>query len=512
MTAALALDGLDEHGVSRIAELVALKVAPGDAIALSGDLGAGKTTFARALIRALLGTPEAEVPSPTFPIVQPYAVDRLPVAHFDFYRLAGAQDLVEVGYDEAIATGLAIIEWPERAAEVLPENRLEVRLDLGDSLDHRRVTLVAHGTFVSRLERIGRILGFLASPPTGEVERIAYLQGDASARAYARITIDARSWVLMDAPRMPDGPPVRDGLPYSRIAHLAEDVRPFVAVGRALEAHGMSVPHIQKADLECGLLLVEDLGETTFARALAAGVPQATLWGAAVDVLIDLRRHPLPEPLPLGDGSSYRLPRFDRAALEIELALILDWYWPEATGGPAPAGVRDELMSLWSPVLDRLLAEPPGLFLRDYHSPNLFWLPDRPSGRRVGVIDFQDAMAGPWALDLVSLLQDARIDVPTALEAAERKRYIDAVSGLEPDFDRDRFLATYAAFGAQRNTRLIGLWIRLLRRDGKPGYLQHMARTWDYLGRNLEHPELADLRSWYARHFPEPLRSRPIVA
>lgn len=515
MTEPLTFRGQTEADVARLAELISLKVQRGDALALLGDLGAGKTTFARALIRALLGDRQAEVPSPTFGIVQPYATPRLAVSHFDLYRLSGADDLAEVGFDDAVQAGLVIVEWPERALEALPSDRLDIALDSDPDPERRSVTLTPYGRWIPRLERLAAIGTFVANSLPGgpSPAHITYLQGDASTRAYARITdADGTTFVLMDAPRMPDGPPVHDGRPYSRIAHLAEDVRPFVAIGQSLAVQGLEVPHIFAGDLDAGLLLLEDLGDLTFGRSLAAGVPQAPMWQAAVDVLIKLRRAPLPASLPLPDGTSYQLPRFDRAALEIELSLILDWYWPEVKGEPAPAGIRAEFLALWSPVLDRLLAEPPGLFLRDYHSPNLFWLPDRPPGRQVGVIDFQDALAEPWALDLVSLLQDARVDVPLALETAERERYMAEVAAQEPDFDRRSFLATYAAFGAQRNTRLIGLWVRLLRRDGKPGYLRHMPRTWDYLARNLAHLDLADLRAWYDRHFPEAVRNRAIVA
>ena len=506
--------GLDQAGIERLAELIALKVARGDALLLRGDLGAGKTTFARALVRALLGDPEADVPSPTFPVLQPYITPRLAVAHFDLYRLSGADDLIEVGFDDALGTSAVIVEWPERAEAAMPADRLEIAIAQGVSVDLRDVVITATGGWEGRLARLEQIDTFLAAaqrdgPPP---RSIAYLQGDASARAYARIVSAGESRVLMDAPRMPDGPPLANGLPYSRIAHLAEDVRPFVAIGRALAAAGISAPTIHAADLDRGLLLLEDLGDLTFGRALEAGVPQGVLWSAAVDLLVTLRRTPLPLAMPLPDGSAYRLPRFDRLALETEINLILDWYWPEVKGGPAPASVRAEFAALWSPVLDRLLAEPLGLFLRDYHSPNLFWLPDRPPGARVGVIDFQDALAEPWALDLVSLLQDARIDVPLLLEEAERARYMAEISRLEAGFDREGFLATYAAFGAQRNTRLIGLWVRLLRRDGKPGYLRHMPRTWDYLARNFGHPALSELREWYARAFSDEERRRPIAA
>ncbi len=512
MTRAWHLAGLDTADVERLAELVALKLKAGDAVLLRGDLGAGKTTLARALIRALLADADAEVPSPTFPIVQPYVTPRLAVGHFDLYRIADPGDLVEVGFEEALAGGAAIVEWPDRAEDDMPADRLEIAIDAGPAPSLRNLVLTGLGSWAPRLERIRLIHGFLsrALPQGTRLERISYLQGDASARSYARVCASGTSLVLMDAPRMPDGPPVLNGLPYSRIAHLAEDVGPFVAIGQALAAAGVSAPAIHAADLEQGLLLLEDLGDLTFGRALEVGVPQGRLWGAAVDLLLRLRRTPLPDVLPLPGGAVYRLPRFDGTALGIEIDLILDWYWPEVKGGPAPDAIRQELRALWAPVLDRLLAEPPGLFLRDFHSPNLFWLPERPPGAQVGVIDFQDALAEPWALDLVSLLQDARIDVPVEIETAERERYLREVARLEPGFDRERFLATYAAFGAQRNTRLIGLWVRLLRRDGKPGYLRHMSRTWDYLGRNLAHPDLAALKAWYEVHFSETLRQTTI--
>ena len=268
MSAAWRLAGLDEPAVARLAELVALKVRPGDAILLEGDLGAGKTTLARALIRALLGDAEAEVPSPTFPIVQPYATPRLPVAHFDLYRLSGAAELAEVGFDEAVATGAVIVEWPGRAADAMPADRITIVIAEGSSPDTRDVTLSAEGGAAERLARLKVIARFLAGavPGGARPDRIGYLQGDASTRSYARVEAGGTSFVLMDAPRMPDGPPVRNGLPYSRIARLAEDVRPFVAIDAALGQAGITVPTLYAGDLEAGPLLLEDPGDLTFAR------------------------------------------------------------------------------------------------------------------------------------------------------------------------------------------------------------------------------------------------------
>jgi aminoglycoside/choline kinase family phosphotransferase len=288
-------------------------------------------------------------------------------------------------------------------------------------------------------------------------------------------------------------------------------VRPFVAIGAVLRGAGLSAPGIVAADLDKGLLLVEDLGDRLFGSEIAAGTSQALLWRTAVDALVQLRRIPLPESLPLPDGTSYRLPRRDRAAFEIEIELLLDWLWPELKGGPAPQAVRAEFGEVWRPVLDRLLALSGGWFLRDYHSPNLIWLPEREGAARVGILDFQDALEEHFAFDLVSLLQDARVDVPEALERKLLDYYCEQVAAHEPGFDRARFAEAYADFGAQRNTRLLGLWARLLRRDGKPHYLQHMPRTWGYLERNLKGVTLAPLAAWYETHFPASVRSRGIL-
>jgi len=161
---------------------------------------------------------------------------------------------------------------------------------------------------------------------------------------------------------------------------------------------------------------------------------------------------------------------------------------------------------LWRAVLDQLLALPGAWFLRDYHSPNLIWLPERAGLARVGILDFQDALNEHAAFDLVSLLQDARLDVEEALERQLFDYYCAAAAAAEPGFDRGEFAAAYAMFGAQRNTRLLGLWVRLKQRDGKPHYLRHIPRTWGYLERNLRNPTLAPLAAWYDRHFPPGLR------
>jgi len=492
----------DEAGLVRLAELLALKLKTGDAVALIGDLGAGKTTLARALIRALIGDPNAEVPSPTFPLAQDYTTPRLLVRHYDFYRLGGPDDVAELGFDEAIREGAAIVEWPERAWSALPVDRIEIAIESSDAGDSCRcVTLTGRGAAAAKGARIVELADFLGDLPLADAwadATVAYLQGDASPRAYARIVAGgSHSAILMDAPRMPDGPPVRDGLPYSRIAHLAEDVGPFVAIAQHLAAADLSVPAILASDLDAGLLLIEDLGDLTFARALAAGDSQHDLWQAALGPLARLHGAPLPAGLAT----------YDARALTIECELVVDWMWPAVTGEPATESVRAAYAEAWRPLLARVADRPENIVLRDYHSPNLMWLPDRVGHRRVGILDFQDAVAGPAAYDVVSLLQDARLDVAADLERGLLDEHVATLAAAGRITDTQAFRTDYAILGAQRASKILGIFVRLSRRDGKHGYLAHLPRISDYLERNLSHPALADVRRWYDTHLPAARRS-----
>jgi tRNA threonylcarbamoyl adenosine modification protein YjeE len=496
-----------EAELCRLAERLALKLAPGDTIALSGELGAGKTTFARALIRALLGDAEAEVPSPTFSLVQTYDTPRLSLAHLDLYRLSGEDETAELGVEDYMRGGALLVEWPERAPGVLGPNRLDIRLSMGSVPETRNIHLRASGSWGPRLGRIEAMADFLSRLPAWAGAHAQYLQGDASARAYARLEADGQLAVLMDQPRQPDGPPIRGGLPYSRIAHLAEDVRPFVAVASVLKDAGLSAPEIYATDLDRGFLLLEDFGERIFAREIANGASQEELWRAAVEALVALSAVPVPDAIPLADGSTYRVPAQDKGALAIETELVPDWYWPALKGAPIPDDARAEFTSLWDDVISRLVALPTCLVLRDFHSPNLMWLPERRGGARAGLLDFQDALIGPAAYDLVSLLEDARVDVPEALETALFSEYCAARQALDAAFDKEAFSFAYAALGAQRNTKILGIFARLAKRDAKPQYLKHIPRIWRYAERSLAHPELGGLCAWYDRHLPPEIRA-----
>jgi hypothetical protein len=323
------------------------------------------------------------------------------------------------------------------------------------------------------------------------------MAGDASTRSYARLIQDDRTFILMNSPKRPDG-----GQLYASAVHLAEDVKPFFAIDKGLRERGFSAPEIHHSDLEAGFLITEDFGSVP----VVEGDPPAPIlkrYEAATDVLAALHREPLPEVLPLAPPADYPIPVFDIDAWMVEVGLMLEWYMPDRGVTPGET-LRTEFTTMWREILQKPAAAARTWVIRDYHSPNLIWLGDREGIARVGIIDFQDAVLGPAAYDVVSLLQDARIDLPEATELALFSRYIKARRAADAAFDAADFAALYAILSAQRNTRLLGTFARLNRRDGKPQYLKHQPRIWAYLDRSLAHPALSSLRAWYAANVPPP--------
>jgi N-acetylmuramate 1-kinase len=492
----------DESGTAALAGELATAVQAGDLLTLSGDLGAGKTTFARALIRLLVGDPTLEVPSPTFTLMQSYDTPRFPVVHADLYRINGPQELAELGWDEAAEGSLVLVEWPERAGPLGAADRLDIsfalRPAIGDTA--RGVTLTGTGHWAQRIAQARALHELLAGSGWRDAERV-HMQGDASTRSYERLTrADGTSAVLMIAPRRPDGPPVRMGKPYSQIAHLAESVHAFVAMDGGLRSLGFSAPAILAADLDAGLLLLEDLGQEGVVSP-AGPIPER--YGEAAAVLARLHTQALPSVLPVLGDAEHVIPPYDLDALLIEAELLLDWYLPHIARQQVSGSARASFVSLWRTALDPVASAPPTWVLRDFHSPNLLWLARREGLARIGLIDFQDAVLGHPAYDVASLLQDARLDVPEDLELKLLGHYARLRAAAQPGFAMQPFAAAYAVMGAQRATKILGIFARLDRRDGKPAYLRHLPRIERYLKRNLAHPVLSDLRVWYETTLPE---------
>ena len=299
------------------------------------------------------------------------------------------------------------------------------------------------------------------------------LKGDASFRRYIRVKKGDESFMLMDAP--PE----------------KEDVRPFINISRWLVESGFSAPRILAADPAQGFLLLEDLGDDTYSR-LLQGDPshEEEYYKAAVDVLAEWHT---------GDRTteSLGLVHYDHALLLREVLLLSNWFLPQILDGDALASAQVEYAAIWSELLTDIPLDVNQFVHRDYHADNLMWLPDRHGVARVGQLDFQDAVLGDAAYDMVSLLEDARRDVPPALVEKMLAHYISR-SGC----NTRQFTMAYALLAAQRNSKIVGIFTRLAARDGKLHYLDYLPRVWAHLTNDLMHGELAPLKNWFDRHVP----------
>ncbi|MCB1508099.1 MAG: tRNA (adenosine(37)-N6)-threonylcarbamoyltransferase complex ATPase subunit type 1 TsaE [Hyphomicrobiaceae bacterium] len=492
-------DGMAAFGAD-----LALALRPGDTVFLDGPMGAGKTTLARAILRTFAGDDALEVPSPTYTLVQPYRLLGRSILHSDLYRLGSADEVEELGLD-AEEDRILLVEWAERAEGRIGTADLVVSLFFAGEAE-RDITLAGSDDALGRWRRSRLIRSRLNNWRTeGDCRRVP-MAADASSRRYERITTAERTpLILMDAPRQPDGPPVKDGLPYSRIAHLAEEVMPFVAVTRVLHDAGLSAPRVLGQDLAEGLLLLDDLGPEGILD--DAGVPIAERYVEAARALAAFHGAPPPAEVSVSGHGTYRFPAYDRGALEIELSLLPDWYGPHHDR-PFSARERAAFFAAWEAALGRLDRAEPSLVLRDVHSPNILWLDQESGHRRAAFIDHQDAVIGPSAYDLASLAEDARVDVPETLRGAILDAYADArrknarATGAR-GFDKDAFAEAYAIMSAQRSTKILGIFCRLNKRDGKPRYLAHLPRVEAALRRALAHEALIDVRQTMADLFPD---------
>ncbi len=308
------------------------------------------------------------------------------------------------------------------------------------------------------------------------------LAADASFRRYDRVTRDGGSAVLMDAP--PD----------------KEKPEAFLNVAAMLHALGLSAPRILHAAPEQGLILLEDFGDRTFTKALAEGADEESLYRLATDCLIALHRGWRPE---MAEASA--LPPYDLDMQLRELGLFLEWYLPAARGSAVSPEETAGFLAAWRAVLPAAAELPPTLVLRDYHVDNLMILEGRDGLEACGLLDFQDAALGSPAYDLASLLKDDRRDIAADFRAAMLQRYLDAF----PQLDTEKLRLTVTLLAAQRHTKNIGIFSRLHRRDGKPGYLRHVPRLWRYLEEAFDDPALAPVKAWFERAVPREARGAP---
>lgn len=332
------------------------------------------------------------------------------------------------------------------------------------------------------IERNEEIRAFLKGAGWGDV-KLSPLAGDASNRRYLRLDQNGTHTVFMDAP-----------------PEKGEDCRPFVAMTEWLRSIGLSAPEVLAMDLDQGFLVLEDLGDALYARHLStSSQDEPVIYAEAIRVLVHLADYRPPALIGTGKAQCPLRP-YDQATLDREAALLTEWWMPIASGKSTPDDLADEFSALVQAASATVEPARDVVVLRDYHAENLLWMPDRGGIARVGLLDYQDALAGHPAYDLVSLLEDARRDTSNDLQTAMVALYLH----IRPELDATEFRLAYAALGAQRNLKIIGIFARLAKRDGKAGYLDLIPRVWGHLQRDLAHPSLAPLSTWVRKHVRAP--------
>lgn len=363
----------------------------------------------------------------------------------------------------------------------------------------------------TQLDREALKREFLRAAGFGQAVREP-LGGDASTRLYERLRLPSgESFIFMDQPPALESavcPPgatreERLALGYNAASRLAAgSVAAFVAVAAYLKDQGLSAPQIPAYDIAQGLAVLEDLGDGLYATLIAEGQDEIPLYQAATDVQAVLHAATPPDVLSAGEAV-WPLLTYDTLALKVGTDTFLEW-WPKFAGMPAfGAEAVAEWDAIWAPVWVRGEAGARVFTHRDYHAQNLLWLPERSGAARVGLLDFQDALRGHAAWDLLHLLQDARRDVSPELEAAMLDRYLAA----RPETDREGFLADYRALAASNACRILGRVFARQALLGRTQYKAFMPRTWRYLERDLTDPALAGLAAWFERHVPSDCRA-----
>ncbi len=335
------------------------------------------------------------------------------------------------------------------------------------------------------------------------------LAGDASSRAYTRfIRDDGRTAILMDAPPKaeaapcpPDADPKqRLALGYNASARLAgPNLHAFIALAKALRKAGLNAPEIYAADETEGFALMSDLGNDLYAKAIDNGADEKLLYEKAIEVLLHIHQSfTSPDQI-----ENYTLLDYDNLALMTEVDLLpqwfLDWHAPNKKPG---AGALQDWHKAWQEVFTNL-SPPSTLTLRDAHAENLLWLPQEQGLQQIGLIDFQDALYGHRAYDMVSLLEDARRDIAPALTRHALGHYNTLAQQHLPDFEPESLARDYAILGGQRNAKILGIFARLVRRDNKPAYENLIPRVAAHFKNNLRHPSLAPVKNWFAAHAAE---------
>ena len=336
------------------------------------------------------------------------------------------------------------------------------------------------------VKREAIITGFLAHTDWQSATREA-LNQDASFRRYWRLSLGGNTVMLMDAP-----PPEKP-------------VKIFADIANFLRQHGLYAPEIVALDEKHGLMLIEDFGDDTFTQILNKHPDQETaLYDLAIDTLVQLHQ--------IETFSSLSLATYDHSALNAELLLFIDWFFPAISGTPATTTQKEDYISAWENAFAHCATQQPVLVLRDYHVDNLMRIEHPGKTAQCGLLDFQDALLGPAAYDLISLLEDARRDISAKLKSHCLDRYFSAIKTNNSSRARTEMFPTLNILGAQRHAKVLGIFVRLHKRDNKPIYLKHLPRVLSLYQAALERePMLSPVVEWTAKNLPFELMSRKIA-
>lgn len=488
----LSFDCGDEEATAALAASIARFAVAGDLIRLHGDLGAGKSTFARYFLRTL--GYEGEVPSPTYTLVQFYATARVNVAHLDCYRLEVPEALDGLGLEAYRTHGIVLAEWPDKGGALVgagqpdylsyhinnPDNgaTLEIAFSAGKTAGGRTVTLTGSPSWQ---RRFGLMFDFVRRP-VSEARRRAFLDtlnlgpyqmeampGDWSGRSYACVTLsDGGTRMLMDSP-----PPW-------------EGTEDFKAVAGFYRGIGLRAPEIFAQDAVEGYLLTEDFGSVRLLDLVEQGRNTTPWYAVAVDALAAMRNG---GPMPT---ARHYAPR----DWWVETARWIDWYFPMASGRAATLEERARIQQLWAPLYPLMMNGPLATLPWDYQATNMMILGDEPRLENMGLIDFQDARTAPVAQDLAILLRDIRRGQDDALEAA----MLDHAS-QRLGYDRKALQTAVEIANLHHCVRIIGGLARSCLRDGKTaGAQRFMARTWEVARQSYGCPELRDIIDFIKDH------------
>ncbi len=479
---------IDESSLIRFATWFSAFLQVDDIIFLQGDLGSGKTCFARAVIRGLIGQ-DTQVTSPTFTLVQQYTAPRFEIFHADLYRLNTLEEVQELALFEQDIPHILLIEWAERLENDFPVTPIVVNLQergmgrhLSLSFPNERLDKLS-SALKEYLERDAELTSFLQKHDWHNAQRIQ-IAGDASGRIYERLKKDNKETaILMNWPALPDL--IKHD--YATKVHLGQNTASFTKITHFLRQCGLSAPKLLGESNKDGFLLLENFGTNSLTKFIDEQDQRLPcFYHESIEVLAHLHSCPPPNDLL----------RYDENVLHYELEVFLDYYIT-SKGITVTQDQKQSWKNIWDTLFSKLQQSTKVLVLRDFHSPNLHWLEEKQSLHRVGILDVQDALIGNPAYDTVSLLQDARRDVQKDLGEHLISIYLE-----KTQCDEKQFRTDFAILGTQRNLRILGVFIRLSQAN-KPAYLIHLPRVLSYINENLRHPALYEIKTWLNKLLPQ---------